>query len=92
MSDWQYRGICIEIAKRGKDIEPNSAPRETSLILPKMFESLYTDDRITRSQVARELTLPLSEVEQLLFGLTMTGTPGGGNHTPMKSTGMSRVK
>jgi Zn-dependent peptidase ImmA (M78 family)/DNA-binding XRE family transcriptional regulator len=93
MSEWQYRGICIEIAKRGKDVEPNSAPREISLILPKVFESLYKDGRITRAQVAKELTLPLSELEQLLFGLTITGTVGGGSQTLGKSpAALSRVK
>ncbi len=76
MSDWQYRGVCIEIAKHGRHFEPNEAPRETSLILPKLLGSLY-EERINRSQIAKELSIPLSELEQLLFGLVMTGVEGG---------------
>jgi Zn-dependent peptidase ImmA (M78 family)/transcriptional regulator with XRE-family HTH domain len=76
ISDWQYRGICIEIAKRGKGFEPNEAPRETSMILPKLFSSLH-DDGLSRAQIAAELNIPVSELEQLLFGLIMTGLDGG---------------
>lgn len=91
MTDWQYRGICVEIAKHGRDKEPNEAPRETSTVLPKVFASLYQDG-ITRSQVANELAIPPSELEQLLFGLTMTGIVGGSRRTSAKATELSRVK
>jgi Zn-dependent peptidase ImmA (M78 family)/transcriptional regulator with XRE-family HTH domain len=90
MTDWQYRGICIEIAKRGRDKEPASAPRETSIVLPQIFASLYRDG-INRSQVAKELAIPTSELEQLLFGLTMTGIIGGGKRTATKDAELSRV-
>ncbi len=63
LTDWQYRGLCVEIAKRGRDQEPNEAPRETSLFLPKMLESLY-EDGISREQIARELCIPTSELEK----------------------------
>ena len=77
ISDWHYRGICIEIAKRGKDFEPDEAPRETSMVMPKIFSALY-EDGIGRSQIARELLLPVSELEQLLMGLAITGVDGSG--------------
>jgi Zn-dependent peptidase ImmA (M78 family)/transcriptional regulator with XRE-family HTH domain len=91
MSDWQYRGVCIEIVKRGKNAEPNEAPREASAVLPKIFGALY-EDGITRAQIARELTIPITELEQLLFGLTMTGIVGGGKRTSLKSGELCRVK
>ena len=92
MSDWQYRGVCIEIAKRGKSVEPNEAPRESSLFLPKMLGALY-EEGITRSQIAKELAIPVAELEQLLFGLAMTGIKGGGRPTSSPSKpGLSRVK
>jgi Zn-dependent peptidase ImmA (M78 family)/transcriptional regulator with XRE-family HTH domain len=90
LTDWQYRRLCIEIAKRGRDREPNGAPRETSTVLPKIFASLY-EDGITRGQVASELSIPTSELEQLLFGLTMTGIKGGGNANTARAE-LSRVK
>jgi Zn-dependent peptidase ImmA (M78 family)/DNA-binding XRE family transcriptional regulator len=92
MTDWQYRGVCVQVAKLGKNIEPNEAPRETSLTLPKMMGSLY-EDGITRSQIARELAVPVTELEQLLFGLTMTGIKGGEKPTASKSKpALTRVK
>lgn len=90
MSDWQYRGICVEIAKKGKSFEPNEAPRETSVLLPKMFSSLY-EDGLSRAHIARELAIPTSELEQLLFGLTLTGIVGGGRRTTDKAN-LNRVK
>jgi Zn-dependent peptidase ImmA (M78 family)/DNA-binding XRE family transcriptional regulator len=78
LSEWQYRTLCIQIAKHGYRInEPNEAPRETSQVLPKVFAALYKEG-ITRSQVARELCVPQSELEQLMFGLILTGIGGGG--------------
>jgi len=92
ISDWQYRGLCIEIAKRGRDVEPEEAPKETSLILPKVLAALY-EDGIARGQIARALSLPSSELEQLLFGLAMTGLDGGGRHSPPRSAAdLRRVK
>lgn len=75
MTDWQYRGACIQIAKRGKDFEPNEAPRETSIILPKVFSALY-EDGLGRAHVARDLCIPIGELEQLLFGLTLAAVDG----------------
>jgi len=92
ISDWQYRGICIEIAKRGRETEPVEAPRETSLILPRVLASLY-EEGISRAEIARALNLPLTELEQLLFGLAMTGIDGGRKHpTPPLPINLKRVK
>jgi Zn-dependent peptidase ImmA (M78 family) len=91
-TEWQYRGICIEIVKRGKDHEPNSAPRETSLILPKLLGNLY-ESGINRSHIAQELSIPLGELEQLLYGLTMTGVIGGGERkSRLTQAKLSRIK
>jgi Zn-dependent peptidase ImmA (M78 family)/DNA-binding XRE family transcriptional regulator len=91
VSDWQFRGLYMEIAKRGKDRERNSAPRETSVILKSIFGALY-DDGISRSRIAEELAIPTTELEQLLFGLTMTAINGGGKRTATKSAELSRIK
>jgi Zn-dependent peptidase ImmA (M78 family)/transcriptional regulator with XRE-family HTH domain len=76
MTDWQYRGICIEVVKRGRTVEPEGVARESSLILPKALAALQ-EDGISRSKIAAELTLPRSELEQLLFGLTWSFVEGG---------------
>ena len=78
LSDWHYTGLCIELNKRGYKVsEPDGAPRETSLVLPKLFASLYQEDGLTRSRIAEELGLSVAELESLLFSLVMTGVSGG---------------
>lgn len=80
-SDWQYRTLCIEIAKRGfRKREPRETPRETSHILPSVFVALH-EEGISRAEVARTLAIPRSELEQLMFGLTMTSIEGGRKNT-----------
>jgi Zn-dependent peptidase ImmA (M78 family)/transcriptional regulator with XRE-family HTH domain len=77
LSDWQYRTLCIQIAKSGyRTKEPDEAPRETSQVLPKILASLHADG-LTRSRVAQLLAIPQSELEGLMFGLTMVGIEGG---------------
>ena len=75
-SDWTYRSLSIEIAKRYRINEPEEMPRETSLALPKIFAALY-EEGITRPRLAEMLSIPASELEQLVFGLVITGIDGG---------------
>jgi Zn-dependent peptidase ImmA (M78 family)/DNA-binding XRE family transcriptional regulator len=94
MSEWQYRTLSIQIAKRGyRTYEPDEAPRETSQMLPVMFSALY-EEGIPRGQIARVLRLPQSELEQLMFGLTMTSIEGSrkGGSTPYVRPALSLVK
>jgi hypothetical protein len=81
LSDWQYRTLCIQIAKNDRTKEPEGAPHEVSQVLPKIFEALRKKG-IGRSQVARELTIARSELEELMFGLVMTSIEGGRKGTP----------
>lgn len=84
ISDWQYRGLCIEISKRGRDSEPETAPRETSQILQKTLSLLYQEG-FTRSRIALSLSLPTPELEQLLFGLALAGIEGGNQNESRSS-------
>jgi Zn-dependent peptidase ImmA (M78 family)/DNA-binding XRE family transcriptional regulator len=87
LSDWQYRTMCIEIAKKGYRMkEPDEAPRETSQVLPRIFAALH-EERIGRSHIAKALRIPRSELEQLMFGLTMASLDGGrrGPTSPKKA-------
>lgn len=76
MSEWRYRMMCMQIADYGRSKEPNEIPRETSQLLPKVFSALYDED-VSRSDVASALSIPRSELEQLMFGLTFTSIEGG---------------
>jgi Zn-dependent peptidase ImmA (M78 family)/DNA-binding XRE family transcriptional regulator len=91
-SDWQYRTLCIEIAKHGyRTHEPREAARETSHILPSVFGALR-EDGISRAQVARSLKIPRAELEQLMFGLAMTSIEGGHKKTGTAKAKLSLVK
>lgn len=83
-TDWHYRTLCIEIAKRDRTKEPNEIPRETSQILPKIFVALH-EDAVSRSDVAHALSIPRSELEQLMFGLTFTSIDGGRKRTTQRN-------
>lgn len=86
VTDWNYRSLCIQIAQNGyRTTEPNSAPRETSQVLPKIFEAVY-EDGLARADVANALCIPQTELEQLLFGLAIATIEGGG-----KGPGPSRA-
>lgn len=76
-TDWQYRALCIQIAKSGyRTKEPEEAPRETSQVLAKVLTALH-EDGISRNRLASELSIYPTELDQLLFGLVMTGIEGG---------------
>ncbi|MDP9359466.1 MAG: XRE family transcriptional regulator [Chloroflexota bacterium] len=77
ISDWHYRGLCIEIAKRGyRTSEPSPAPRENSQLLSKVF-SVLRSEGVGKAQIARELRLYEEDLDALVFGLTMTRLRGG---------------
>lgn len=76
LSEWQYRGFCIEISRLGyRTSEPAPLPPEQSQLWQKVFRALWAD-RITRDDIARDLALPSTEIDNLVFGLTGPGTFG----------------
>lgn len=69
LTDWLYRGMVIEMSRRGfRSDEPNEMPREDSVLLKKVLTELWQDG-ISRSHIAAELNLPPEEIENLVFGL-----------------------
>ncbi len=71
LSDWHYRMICININKRFGITEPNAINREESVVWKTVFSELWME-RITKSHIADELSIPLEEIESLVFGLVNT--------------------
>ena len=59
-----------------------------------LLGNLYREDGLTRSGIAQELQLPLSELESLLFSLVMTGLSGGVSNTKRRGNPalLTRVK
>jgi Zn-dependent peptidase ImmA (M78 family)/DNA-binding XRE family transcriptional regulator len=80
ISDWQYRTLFMELSKRGyRSSEPQSIPREGSMLLNKVFESLRLQGTTPR-MVASDLGWPIELLREFLFGLgaAMLSVKGGG--------------
>ena len=76
LSDWHYRMLCIEIASRGyRKREPEEGQRENSQVFAKVFAALR-EEGITKGDIAKQLRVSVEEIDQLVFGLTLTGLTG----------------
>lgn len=78
ISDWTYRGFCIELGKHGRSYEPNPMPREVSQVWTKVLTDLWRQG-VSVSRLAQQLDLPEREINALLFGIAappVTSGPG----------------
>lgn len=85
-SEWQYRTFAVQIQQRGfRTNEPNGIPRETSAVWSKVLDALRAEGT-TKARIARDLCLPVSEIENLVFGLAnMMSLDGTAEHqTPSR--------
>jgi Zn-dependent peptidase ImmA (M78 family)/transcriptional regulator with XRE-family HTH domain len=81
MSEWQYRNVMIDISRRGfRKSEPDPSPRETSKLFMKVMAALR-EDGVAKADIAEELKLPVQEIEELIFGLSITGIASNGKVT-----------
>ena len=81
LTEWQYRNAFIELSSRGyRRNELDGMPRETSLVLSKVFTALHQED-VTRADIANDLVIPLRELNAVVFGLSLTPLTGGGSRT-----------
>lgn len=76
ISDWKNRDFCIQIAKRGYNKhEPDEIEREKSVVWEKILKTLW-GEKTTHHDIANDLSLPVSEIVDLLFGLLNTAAGG----------------
>jgi Zn-dependent peptidase ImmA (M78 family) len=69
LSEWQYKSLCIELGKRGyRSSEPAGIERETSAIWRKVLGQLWSE-KTTKNDIAKDLHLPLDELEGLIWNL-----------------------
>ncbi|MCP5397205.1 MAG: XRE family transcriptional regulator [Sphingomonadaceae bacterium] len=69
ITEWTYKSMCIELGQLGyRRGEPNGIDRETSVVWQKVLTALWSK-KITKNDIAKELRIPLSELEALIFGL-----------------------
>lgn len=75
ISEWNYRSLCIELGKLGyRSGEPDGIDRESSTVLAKVLSALWSK-RITKTDISKDLGIPLDEIESLIFRLA-TGPAG----------------
>lgn len=77
ITDWHYRSLCIELAKRGKANEPNPIPREASQVFQQVLHTLRGEN-VSRRDIAEQLSISTADLDELIFGLALTGLNGGG--------------
>jgi Zn-dependent peptidase ImmA (M78 family)/DNA-binding XRE family transcriptional regulator len=85
ISEWQYRQFCIQLSQQGyRTSEPDGIERERSAVWEKVFNGLRSE-HITKHHIARDLHIPVTEIDKLVFGLAnMISYEGDGTGgTPM---------
>ena len=76
-TEWTYRSLCIDIAKRGyRTSEPKPMRSESSQMLAKVFETLRIEG-VKKADIARDLCLMSEDLDGLTFGLTLSAIPSG---------------
>jgi Zn-dependent peptidase ImmA (M78 family)/DNA-binding XRE family transcriptional regulator len=69
LSEWQYKSLIMELGKHGyRSGEPRGIERETSIIWRKLLAQLWSE-RTTKNDIAKNLHLPLDELEGLIWNL-----------------------
>ncbi len=77
VSEWNYRSLCIEIAKNGyRTNEPEPMERETSQLLTKVLDILHSRKQ-GRREIAESLCLSVDEINSLTFQLTKLSVVSG---------------
>jgi len=73
LSDWRYRDFSIALARMGyRSGEPKGMPRERSMVWGKVLTMLWSEG-VTTADIAKQLSLPISEVEDLVFDAAYQG-------------------
>jgi Zn-dependent peptidase ImmA (M78 family)/DNA-binding XRE family transcriptional regulator len=92
-TEWQYRQFAIQISERGfHKKEPYGIAREKSVVWQKVLDHLRTN-KITKNHIASDLWIPVSEVENLLFGLAnMLSLDGAGEGSGRSRASLTLVK
>ena len=77
VTEWSYRTLCIDIAKKGyRTKEPRPMRHETSQVLSKVFDVLRQEG-VRKADIAAELALTVDELNALTFMLTLSSVSSG---------------
>jgi Zn-dependent peptidase ImmA (M78 family)/transcriptional regulator with XRE-family HTH domain len=76
-SDWHYRNASIELGRLGyRSGEPQGIQRESSQVFTKVFSALRAEGS-GLSDVANDLHLSTTDLNEAIFGLVVTALEGG---------------
>jgi len=91
LSEWHYRSLCIEIARRGyRSKEPEEGPRETSQLLAKILTALR-EEGVGKLEIASALHQSPPDLDALVFGLAMVSLQGVGRGNGKSSSKLRLV-
>lgn len=91
ISDWAYQRLAIKLTELGyRTGEPGGRSPEKSLFWQKVFDELRAK-KMTKHTIADALSLPVAEIENLVFRLANMTTFEGGALTAGKSRARLRV-
>ncbi|EIF71587.1 putative transcriptional regulator [Burkholderia pseudomallei 354e] len=72
ISDWHYRELCKQMSMLGyRTAEPRERAPEKSTVWQKILGLLWKDG-VTKAHIAKELCLPIDEIESLIGPLVTT--------------------
>lgn len=77
ITDWEYQQLCIQLRGKYGSSEPNEGSRESSQVLTKVFGALK-EAGIGRRQIADDLGIRISDLDELFHVLALTPVSGGG--------------
>lgn len=84
ITEWQYKSLTIEIKTKYKKTEPGpKRPSEASKVLAWVFAS--GESGVSRTDVVRDLRIPIEDLDEITFGLSLTSMKGGGGAPPPES-------
>ena len=86
ITDWQYRSMTIDCNQKYRTQELNGIEREYSQIWQMLLREMWRDG-VTKESIARELRVPLFEIDNLVFGLTPTVAPPNPGSGKLKAVG-----
>jgi Zn-dependent peptidase ImmA (M78 family)/DNA-binding XRE family transcriptional regulator len=83
VTEWNYRNLCIEMAKNGfRTNEPEPMERESSQLLTKVLDVLQSH-KLGRAEIAKNLCISVDEINALTFKLTRLSLVSGEAPTEM---------
>jgi Zn-dependent peptidase ImmA (M78 family) len=90
ITDWHYHVLCRQMSQLGfRTKEPEGSRRETSQVLDKVMAALR-EEGVTKEKIGAELGVYSRDIDELVFGLTLTGIAGERKHA--RPTGGKRPR